>query len=68
MGVFVTGVTVLILAVVLNKVLKWMKKKPAPDPKGFVKPGWERVERAFRQVKHNMTKLVYFSWTFIGYN
>ncbi len=49
MGFVKSATTTLILAIALANLPALLKTKlEVPYPQGFVKPGWKRVEKAFR--------------------
>ena len=49
MGFIKSSIVTLVLAVILANLPKFFHKPPeVPGPKGFVKPGWEKVEQAFK--------------------
>ena len=51
MGFLKNALITLIVAVIISNVPNWLSPVPeTPPPQGYVKPGWERVEKAFRSV------------------
>ena len=49
MGFFKSAFLTVIVAIVITKLPGYFHTPPeVPGPKGFVKPGWEKVKQAFK--------------------